>query len=69
MVSATATPKWIVDRVSSINPDGSVFEVHSVGFHTRPYIYARWLVELDRKRSKSDNSYLIDLKKTAIALP
>jgi hypothetical protein len=55
-------PKAIVDRVFSINPDGTIFEVHSVGLKTHPYVYARWLVELDRKRSKSNNRYLVDLK-------
>lgn len=55
-------PISICDRVSSLNPDGSVFEVHSVGLKTHPYVYARWLVELDRKRSKSNNLYLIDSK-------
>jgi hypothetical protein len=55
-------PKSVIDRVSSINPDGSVSEVHSVGLDTHPYIYARWLVELDRRRSKPSNNYLIELK-------
>jgi hypothetical protein len=57
-----AHPVAIVDRVSSINPDGTVFEVHSVGLNTDPYVYAHWLVRLDRKRSKSGNRYLIELK-------
>jgi hypothetical protein len=55
-------PVAIVDRVSSLNPDDTVFEVHSVGLNTNPYVYARWLVDLDRKRSKSGNRYLIELK-------
>jgi|ERR1700728_4561589 len=55
-------PKSVIDRVSPINPDGSVSEVHSVGLNTHPHIYARWLLELDRKRSKPNNRYLIDLK-------
>jgi hypothetical protein len=63
IIQKTALPPTaIVDRVSSINPDGSVFEVHSIGLQTHPYVYARWLVELDRKRSKLNNRYLLELK-------
>ncbi len=63
IIQKTALPATaIVNRVSSLNVDGTVFEVHSVGLNTHPYIYARWLVELDRKRSKPNNRYLLDLK-------
>jgi hypothetical protein len=55
-------PVAFVDRVSSLNPDGTVFEVHSVDLSRHPYVYACWLVELDRKRSKPNNRYLIELK-------
>jgi hypothetical protein len=63
IIQKTSLPATaIVDRVSSINPDNTVFEVHSVGLNTDPYIFAHWLVKLDRKRSKSGNRYLVELK-------
>lgn len=55
-------PSAIVDRVSPLNPDGTVFEVHSVGIRTNPFAYARWLVERDRKLSRPDRRYSIELK-------
>ena len=51
-----------VDRVSPLNNDGTIFEVHSVGLETDPYVYARWLVERDRKHSWPDRRYLFELK-------
>jgi hypothetical protein len=36
-------PVAFVDRVSSLNSDGTVCEVHSVGLSRHPYVYARWL--------------------------
>ena len=63
IIQKTALPPTaIVDRVSSINPDGSVFEVHSIGLHTHPYVYTRWLVELGRNRSEPNKRYLLELK-------
>jgi hypothetical protein len=55
-------PPAVVDRVSPLNTDGTVFEVHSVGLKTDPYVYARWLVERDRKHSQPDRRYLFELK-------
>jgi hypothetical protein len=55
-------PAAVVDRVSPLNADGTVFEVHSVGLETDPYVYARWLVERNRKYSQPDRRYLFELK-------
>lgn len=52
----------IVDRVSPLNADNTVFEVHSVGIRTDPFVYARGLVERDRKSARPDRHYLIELK-------
>jgi len=50
----------IVDRVSPLNYDGSIFEVHSVGIGVDPIGYARALAERDRTASKPARDYLID---------
>ncbi len=51
-----------VDRVFLLNTDDTVFEVHSVGIRTDPFVYARGLIERERKLSRPDRRCLIELK-------
>jgi hypothetical protein len=63
IIQKTALPESaIVDRVSPLNPNDTPFEVHSVGIRTNAFVYARCLVERDRKLSRPDRRYLIELK-------
>jgi hypothetical protein len=63
IIQETALPApAIVDRVSPLNTDDTVFEVHSVGLQTDAFAYARELVERDRKFSRPDRRYFIELK-------
>jgi hypothetical protein len=55
-------PSAIVDRVFLLDADDTVFEVHSVAIGTDPFAYTRGLVERDRKRSRPDRRYVIELK-------
>ena len=52
----------IVDRVVLLNSDDTIFEVHSVGIRTDAFVYARGLVERDRRLSLPDRRYVIELK-------
>lgn len=63
IIQKTALPSpAIVDRISALNADDTVFEVHSVGIQTDAFAYARGLVERDRRLSRSDRHYFIELK-------
>jgi hypothetical protein len=50
------------DRVSPLNPDGTIFEVHSVPIGVDAFTYARSLIERDRNDSQPPRSYMIDRK-------
>jgi hypothetical protein len=47
-------------RVSPLNSDDSPVEVHSISSGGDPYLYARRLIEADRKASRPDRRYLIE---------
>jgi hypothetical protein len=51
-----------VDYVSPLNAEGKPIEVHSVGIRTNPLEYAKSLVNRDRKHSRPDKRYLIELQ-------
>jgi len=61
----------IPDRVLVLNSNGTPLEVHSVPLLDDAYVYARSLVERDRRESKPDRSYEIERRgiKSAIAIP
>ena len=52
----------IVDRVSPLNQNGTVSEVHSVAIKSDPFVYALGLVERERKMAQPDRCYLFELK-------
>ena len=61
----------IPDRVLVLNSNGTTLEVHSVPLLDDAYVYARSLVERDRRESKPDRSYEIERRgiKSALAIP
>jgi hypothetical protein len=50
----------VPDRVFILNTNGTTFEVHSVPLLDDAYVYARSLVERDRRESKPDRRYEIE---------
>jgi hypothetical protein len=61
----------IPDRVLVLNSNGTTLEVHSVPLLDDADVYARSLVERDRRKSKPDRSYEIERRgiKSALAIP
>ena len=48
------------NRVTLLNPDGTVFEVHSVGIGANAYVYAAGLVERDAREGKPPRTYVVE---------
>jgi hypothetical protein len=58
--AAEQTSLTVPGRVSPLRPDDTPVEVHSVSMGGNLYVYARRLIEADRKAYRPDRRYLIE---------